>query len=77
MGVYLVHPLVLSLADRAGIAEPGTVPMALAGIAGSLALTGGLGEHTKALMMPPSGMNSGHALRYIAKCNDPPQPRKM
>jgi hypothetical protein len=26
MGVYLVHPLVLSLADRAGIAEPGTVP---------------------------------------------------
>jgi hypothetical protein len=67
--------------------------MALAGISGSLALiagwqaalryalcavaAGGLGEHTKALMMPPSGMNSGHALRYIAKCNDPPQPRKM
>jgi len=53
MGVYLVHPLVLSLADRAGIAEPGTVPMALAGIAGSLALIAGWQAALRYAPLPP------------------------
>jgi peptidoglycan/LPS O-acetylase OafA/YrhL len=55
MGVYLVHPLVLSLADRAGIAQPGTVPMALAGIAGSLALIAGWQAALRYAPLPPGG----------------------
>ena len=58
MGVYLVHPLVLSLLERAAIVQPDTGAMALGGIAGSLLLVAGwqmLMRHLPLAALMPQG----------------------